>query len=67
MNKAIQRGQAPSGLKRIDIGKVKGEQTHATFDSGAALNKDGSWKHGRERLTAAQKAWLRSNGWTIHE
>jgi len=67
MNKAIQRGQAPPGLERIDIGKVKGEQTHATFGSGAALNKDGTWKHGQERLTNAQKHWLRSNGWTINE
>jgi hypothetical protein len=67
MNKAIQRGQAPDGIRRIDIGKVKGEQMHATFASGAALNRDGTWKHGQERLTAAQRKWLLQNGWTIYD
>jgi len=65
MNKAIQRGQAPRGITRIDIGKVKGEQAHATFRDGSALNKDGTWKHGGMRLTNEQKQWLRDNGWAL--
>ena len=65
MNKAIQRGQAPRGIKRIDTGKTKGEQMHATFADDSALNKDGTWKHRGRRLTNAQKQWLRDNGWRI--
>ncbi len=65
MNKAIKRGQAPKGMKRVDTGKIKGEQTHAHFDNGAALNKDGTWKHGSADITAKQKDWLTNNGWTL--
>ncbi|WP_150851957.1 hypothetical protein [Sinorhizobium arboris] len=39
LNKEIERRQAPKGVKRVDIGKIKGEQTHVHFDDGAALNK----------------------------
>lgn len=65
INKAIKRGQAPQGVKRVDTGKVKGEQTHVHFDNGAALNIDGSWKHGSAELTSKQREWLMNNGWTL--
>jgi hypothetical protein len=65
MNQAIRRGQAPDGIKRIDIGKVTGEQTHATFVDDSALNQDGTWKHGLRTLTRAQQRWLVQNGWTL--
>jgi len=64
LNQAIKRGQAPAGLKRVDVGKVKGEQIHVHFDNGAALNIDGTWKHGSATLTNAQTKWLRGQGWT---
>ena len=65
MNQAIFRNQAPKGIVRIDTPKVPGEQLHATFDDGSALNVDGSWKHGGVTLTNAQRAWLSDNGWTV--
>ena len=62
-NQEIKKGQAPDGITRIDTAKVKGEQVHATFDNKAALNKDGTWKHGSYKLTNEQRDWLRKNGW----
>lgn len=67
LNKAIRRGQAPRGIERIDIGKVKGEQTHVHLGKGHALNIDGSWKHGGTSLTNNQKKWLIKNGWKVPE
>jgi hypothetical protein len=64
-NKAIQRGQAPRGITRIDTPKVPNEQLHATFDDGSALNIDGTRKHGGGDLTRAQTTWLEQNGWTL--
>ncbi|SIO13416.1 RHS repeat-associated core domain-containing protein [Singulisphaera sp. GP187] len=63
MNKAIQNGQAPKSIERVDIGKIKGEQTHVHLDDGSALNIDGSWKHGGRQLSNAEKDWLKGNGW----
>ncbi len=65
LNQAIKRGQAPPGIKRVDVGKVKGEQIHVHFDDGAALNIDGTWKHGKTTLTKAQLNWLGAHGWTL--
>lgn len=65
MNQAINRGQAPDGLKRVDTGSVKGEQTHMHLDDGSALNLDGTWKHGGTELTKKQAQWLEQNGWVI--
>lgn len=70
MNKLIERGAAPAGIVRVDIGKVKGEQTHAVFGRGRgaiSLNKDGTWKHhdGKFRLTRDQEKWLTKNGWRL--
>lgn len=65
MNKAISRGQAPSGLVRVDRGRVPGEQTHIHLDDGSALNIDGTWKHGGTVLTNAQAEWLEANGWVL--
>lgn len=64
LNKQIQRGLAPKGVQRVDIGKVTGEQTHVHFDDGSALNIDGTWKHGESDLSNSVKDWLQSNGWT---
>jgi RHS repeat-associated protein len=65
MNKGISQGSAPRGITRVDKGKIKGEQDHVHFSNGAALNKDGTWKHGSTDLTSAQKDWLRDNGWRL--
>jgi hypothetical protein len=65
MNQAILRGKAPAGLRRVDRGKIPGEQTHIHFDDGSALNMDGTWKHGGTTLTKAQAKWLGANGWEL--
>ena len=65
MNRAIQTGRAPRGIKAVNTPKLPGEQLHVHFDNGAALNVDGTWKHGSTTLTAAQKKWLKENGWTL--
>ncbi len=65
MNRTIMRGNAPSGLTRVDRGKIPGEQTHIHMDDGSALNMDGTWKHGGTTLTNDQAAWLEANGWVI--
>ncbi len=64
MNQLIKRGQAPPGVKRVDIGKVQGEQTHVHLNDGRALNRDGTWKHGEGKVDKAIEKWLRENGWT---
>ena len=66
MQKAIERGQAPAGVERIDRGNPSlFEQPHVHFDGGAALNKDGTWKHENAFLTEDQKQWLKDNQWTL--
>jgi hypothetical protein len=65
MNQQIKRGQSPKGLKRVDVGKVKGEQDNLHFDDGSSLNRDGTWKHGGRTLTNAQRQWLEENGWKV--
>jgi RHS repeat-associated protein len=64
MNQQIKTGNAPSGAKRVDVGKVKGEQTHIHFKNGSALDKDGTWKHGYSKLSKAMRKWLKEAGWT---
>ncbi|MCB0107994.1 MAG: hypothetical protein KDE53_18860 [Caldilineaceae bacterium] len=65
MNRAIQRGQAPRGIERVDTPKIPGEQLHVHFSDDSALNIDGTWKHGQTTLTSPQREWLTDNGWTL--
>jgi len=68
MNQVIRKGNAPRGIVRVDIGKVKGEQTHAVFGRGSgapSFNIDGTWKHGFVDLTRDQRNWLIENGWSL--
>ncbi|WP_146171865.1 hypothetical protein [Pseudoduganella armeniaca] len=65
LNKEIKQGKAPKDVERVDVGKVKGEQTHAHFKDGSTLNKDGTWKHGDSNLSRATQKWLENNGWKL--
>jgi len=65
MNNQIRAGKAPKDIERVDTGKVPGEQTHVHFKDGAALNKDGTWKHGYRKLKEAEKKWLQESGWPL--
>ncbi|WP_287130280.1 RHS repeat-associated core domain-containing protein, partial [Candidatus Cyanaurora vandensis] len=42
LNKEIKQGKAPKDVERVDVGKVKGEQTHIHLKDGSVLNKDGT-------------------------
>uniref|UniRef100_A0A0N5A4N9 PT-TG domain-containing protein n=1 Tax=Parastrongyloides trichosuri TaxID=131310 RepID=A0A0N5A4N9_PARTI len=65
LNKLAKTGKAPKSITRFDLGKVKGEINHVHFDNGAALNIDGTWKHGSKVLTNKEIKFLQDNGWTI--
>jgi hypothetical protein len=69
LNKLIKTGNAPTGLDRVDVGKIKGEQTHVHLSNGAALNMDGTWKHlptgSKPLLTKQQSEFLKANGWRL--
>ncbi len=62
----VRRGKAPDGIIRFDKRNPKNkEQPHVHFKDGSALNKDGTWKHGKGYLTNDQKQYLKQNGWNI--
>jgi len=66
MQKQVEKGDAPRGIKRVDKGNPDhGEQDHVHFDDDSALNRDGTWKHGSGSLNRSQESWLRGNGWRI--
>ncbi|MEW6609763.1 MAG: hypothetical protein AB1414_20340, partial [bacterium] len=65
MNKEIITRKAPKNIKRVDKGKIKGEQDHVHFKDGSALNKNGTWKHGYRYLTNQEKEWLKHHGWKL--
>jgi hypothetical protein len=66
MNKQIRTGKAPGGIKRVDMGDPNlYELPHVHFDDGAALNVNGTWKHGFTDLTGKQKKWLQQHGWRL--
>jgi RHS repeat-associated protein len=65
MNELIKKGKAPRGIVSVHSPKVKGEQLHVHFDNKAALNFDGTWKHGSATLTRKQRTWLAEKGWKL--
>lgn len=65
LNKMISTEKAPSSIHRFDKGKIKGELDHVHFENGAALNMDGTWKHGDKILSNKEIEFLQQNGWTI--
>ena len=62
LNKVVNKGKAPKSIKRADKGKVKGEQDHVHFKDGSAMNKDGTFKHGKRDLTKKEKEFLNEHG-----
>jgi RHS repeat-associated protein len=75
LSKKIQsRKGVPSDILRVDKGSPRhGEKPHIHFRNGAALNKDGTWKHipkeltNKIKLTNKEKKWLQENGWELPE
>lgn len=70
LNKDVQAGRAPKGIKRFDKGKdtknLPEDEVH--FDDGSSLYRSGKWRHDKgHRLTNDQTKYLKENGWTIPE
>ena len=65
MQKMVERGKAPNGVDRVDVGKIFGEKSHVHFTDGSALNIDGTIKHGVPNINNSISKWLTSNGWKI--
>lgn len=65
-NKLDQQGKAPSSVLRVDVGKVANELTHVHFVGGAALNNNGTWKHGSKVLSKAEELFVTEIlGWPL--
>ncbi|GEM_PF-5396759 len=64
MNQEILRGKAPSGITRVDDARIPHEKPHVHIGD-VALNKDGTWKHGKMTLTNQQKEWLEKHNWKV--
>ena len=67
LNKLIRTGKLPKTIERFDQGKIYKEQAHVHFIDGAALNVDGTWKHGCRRLNKKEVEFLAQHGWTLPE
>ncbi len=63
LQKQIEQGKAPKSADRADKGRGPYEKDHLHFKDGAALNSDGTWKHGERELTKQEIEWLQKNGW----
>mgnify|MGYP003299892717 CR=1 FL=1 len=61
----VEKGTCPKGIKRFDKGRGFKEQDHVHFKDNSALNKDGTWKHGKRDLTKDEMKYLKENGWNI--
>lgn len=67
MQKQVERGQAPSGVVRVDSwGNNPWEQPHVHFSDGTAINLDGTPHHGTPNLNNDTRNWLTSNGWGVN-
>ena len=70
LQKEVEKGQAPKGIKRFDKAHdLETGQPHVHFkdSKNSALNKDGSWKEGQYDLNKKEKDYLKKHGWKIEE
>ena len=70
MQKDVATGRAPKNIDRFDKGSGFREKDHVHFSDGTALNKDGTWKHIKNKthkFTNEEKKYLKENGWKIPE
>jgi hypothetical protein len=68
LNKTVQTGKAPKGIKRFDKGKGTKNlpQDEVHFDNGSSLYRDGTWRHDKgHKFTNDQIEFLQENGWNI--
>jgi len=68
LNKDVQTGRAPKGIKRFDKGRGTKDlpEDEATFDDNSSLYRSGKWRHNNgHKITNKQREYLKQNGWTI--
>ncbi len=66
MKEAIEKGQQPRGIERLDKGNSDhGELPHVHLSDGTSLFINGTWKHGVGHLTRRMVEWLQNWGWNI--
>jgi hypothetical protein len=67
LNKLAKTGKVPKTIIRFDAGKgtknLPMDEVH--FSNGAALYRNGTWRHGSKILTNSEKLFLQQHGWTI--
>ena len=64
--KAIERGQAPKGIERVDRKRNFPNSQDEVHVNGGSIKRDGNIKHGLDKpLTQAQKDWLSKWGFKI--
>jgi hypothetical protein len=63
----VKKGKAPKSITRFDQCRTEVHTLveHVHFKDGAALRKDGVWRHGARKLTNKEIAFLKDNGWKI--
>lgn len=68
LQKEVEQGKAPKEIKRFDKSH-SGDlgQDHVHFKkTKSALNKDGTWKDGKEvEVNKDTKEYLKKNGWKV--
>jgi hypothetical protein len=65
LQRLVQTGKVPLGITRFDAGTgIPGQLPHVHVN-GAALNIDGTWRHGTTILTNQQIKFLLQNGWIL--
>ncbi|MBB2486349.1 RHS repeat-associated core domain-containing protein [Mitsuaria sp. WAJ17] len=68
MQKAVERGQAPKGIERVDKAHdAPGAKDHVHFKDGTSMNHDGTIHDahkGTPSPTNKESKWLENNGWT---
>ena len=69
MNKQIQKGQAPRGVKRVDNPDSQYAEPHVHFEDGTSITQSGKIhdaNHGSPKLTRPILEWLHNNGWCLN-
>jgi hypothetical protein len=67
MQQEVQKNQAPRSVRRVDQASLNigDNHAHVHFTDGSALKDDGTWKHGKRKLTREEKKWLEKHGWKL--
>ena len=68
MNRQIERGQAPRGVRSVHNPDPQYAEPHVHFDDGTSITRSGNVhdaSHGTPNLTKEILEWLHNNGWCL--